>query len=835
MNGHWKTSISKKRKSTGDLEELEDIPVLTRKKSSLTPPRGTPSIRSFFSSYKSKETISSSGTNNHEIYKEEVIVIEEDIAFSPPKDVPVKTPLTSPTLKKLPHASNDFDYMSYDRSYYLDNFTTILETVQFKDVKILTSEDLKIIKTFFQCTQNQQKLIVRLYYRKGPWFQVPKLNYKEISNITQEVSILVQKGILEQATNVNDVIHLLNNNDLKEMMKIKKSMTRPMLLEHAKNWFNNQKTLNGKPPTPPKVLSNCIKIKDEHITLYKLCHRLFFLNQIEDQSLLMMIHTGRVKFPTYMTFPGPLVDIHPNEILSLKAKYGDNNLSVLKKIGVECIFKSREDLVLYEEAVERSRLLAELLGQDLDIENDNTDAEKKRRRSIIKNNGETMQKVMEIVEKTYDQFLELQNNIANSKKDEKDEIPSKYDKNALFLMRFTSEWIYSSIVWVGVGQLEKQRNYEMAITYLKTLLNQTRVNTGRRGEWWIRLTLDLSHVKLIDEALEACLQGIKDPFCRPQHRIRLKNKMNALIKFKQKQVKKSNEKFDFEKFNITIEEEDLHPGATRIIKGIPLRRSENDRLSKSKFIGYDDNPCSVEELALGYYMTKMGYPKGVHSEGDVLVSLFALLFWDIIFDANVPYVFQTPYQDAPLDLTTEAFYESRKERIEERLKLIENSSCDDLNSTMFCIIRSTYDLWVGRTCRGMNWERYTREEFIEIAMCLGTRVISTICRRLAKDYRFTHSGFPDLLLWDPIKKIAKFSEVKSPRDKLSEKQILWIDVLSKAGADIEVFYVKEKLPTDDDEDEIFIQNGFEIDNIPNSLEENSQLELLEELGENSLS
>lgn len=34
-------------------------------------------------------------------------------------------------------------------------------------------------------------------------------------------------------------------------------------------------------------------------------------------------------------------------------------------------------------------------------------------------------------------------------------------------------------------------------------------------------------------------------------------------------------------------------------------------------------------------------------------------------------------------------------------------------------------------------------------------------------------------------------EVKGPNDKLSDKQRVWIDILAKCGADVEVCYVTE--------------------------------------------
>jgi hypothetical protein len=34
----------------------------------------------------------------------------------------------------------------------------------------------------------------------------------------------------------------------------------------------------------------------------------------------------------------------------------------------------------------------------------------------------------------------------------------------------------------------------------------------------------------------------------------------------------------------------------------------------------------------------------MHCEGEVFRALFTLLFWDIIYSADIPFVFQTPYQ-----------------------------------------------------------------------------------------------------------------------------------------------------------------------------------------------
>ena len=52
-------------------------------------------------------------------------------------------------------------------------------------------------------------------------------------------------------------------------------------------------------------------------------------------------------------------------------------------------------------------------------------------------------------------------------------------------------------------------------------------------------------------------------------------------------------------------------------------------------------------------------------------------------------------------------------------------------------------------------------------------------------------GMPDLLLWNVNTCKAKLSEVKGPRDRLSEQQRAWINALIDAEVDVEVFIVIE--------------------------------------------
>ncbi len=53
---------------------------------------------------------------------------------------------------------------------------------------------------------------------------------------------------------------------------------------------------------------------------------------------------------------------------------------------------------------------------------------------------------------------------------------------------------------------------------------------------------------------------------------------------------------------------------------------------------------------------------------------------------------------------------------------------------------------------------------------------------------------PDLLLWHPGRCAALLSEVKGPRDRLSDQQRAWMNALAAAGLDCEVLKVVEPRP-----------------------------------------
>ena len=70
--------------------------------------------------------------------------------------------------------------------------------------------------------------------------------------------------------------------------------------------------------------------------------------------------------------------------------------------------------------------------------------------------------------------------------------------------------------------------------------------------------------------------------------------------------------------------------------------------------------------------------KGIHCETSFYLMLFSIFFFDILFCSSIPFVFQHPYQEAPLDLRTEWFYLNRKTKIKDKLKILKNYNGEEI-------------------------------------------------------------------------------------------------------------------------------------------------------------
>ena len=157
------------------------------------------------------------------------------------------------------------------------------------------------------------------------------------------------------------------------------------------------------------------------------------------------------------------------------------------------------------------------------------------------------------------------------------------------------------------------------------------------------------------------------------------------------------------------------------------------RKGKSVWKGRQSEEVTVEGLALQYY-EQMGF-KGcvlepfsyfndssseirVHSEGNIVGSLFSLLFWDVLF-APIPGAFETPYQTAPLDLWEESFYYLRENLIKTRIQELQDGCAakilKEVDDRERC--RNTW-------CVGIKWNLLSQEELLDVIEVRETSLIA---------------------------------------------------------------------------------------------------------------
>ena len=89
---------------------------------------------------------------------------------------------------------------------------------------------------------------------------------------------------------------------------------------------------------------------------------------------------------------------------------------------------------------------------------------------------------------------------------------------------------------------------------------------------------------------------------------------------------------------------------------------------------------------------------------------------------------------------------------------------------LFDEIISKYTLHKHKYNAFVKWDsvKLTQKRLAEIATTLGASAVSALLSNYCKDYKYWNHGMPDLILWSPEKNMAKFSEVKSESDRLSE-------------------------------------------------------------------
>ncbi|XP_060779953.1 fanconi-associated nuclease 1 isoform X2 [Neoarius graeffei] len=667
---------------------------------------------------------------------------EVEVSKSKSKDVERDQIMAPDGGSDLPQddGTSSVEHGSPRRPYYLQNFLTVLETVlENKDDRVLFSdEELSSIQRFKQLSAPGQMLYVRLFQRKLKWLQVSKLDYAEISSdLSPVVQELVSNGFLQtesELAEIQDVLDLLPAPELRSLAKTfhlggpgnssqKQQLVEGLLL------LSKQRSLfslvPGQSSTGAVILKrakqlagSCVLLCRDPRAMFSRALLLFSLTDTLEEEEMASGGQGQL-YTILLVNSGRLA--FPAYTVQRSAR----------------IFRDREDLIRYEAAM---RTLQEVITamqagcwEDAHV-----------LYASAKSNWQNMKQ-------TYD--LSWQ-----------EELP-------VFLRCFTVGWACTRILSRGVEILQRLRRYEDAVDELRSLLSQSVFCPDSRGRWWDRLALNLQqHLKCHEQAIYAIRDGLNDPLVRTGHRLSLHQRATRM-----------KESASCKKYRLLLR--DLPSVRVHSVTHVTIRGQlfpHEGGMGKSVFlrpaVGHEGSGeggdamvmCSVEELALAHYR-ELGFDQGIHGEGSTFSTLFGLLMWDVVF-MNVSDVFRTSYQTCPLDLYTDCFYENRKEVIEARAELLSEASTETLQQ----LLADVWNSQEGRVCALVNWERFScLQQAQSLVGCLGGRFLSGVVLRMAKDYRHSKGGLPDLVVWNASNNSYKVTESET----LAKALIQWISVV----------------------------------------------------------
>ncbi|XP_062580052.1 fanconi-associated nuclease 1-like [Saccostrea cucullata] len=634
--------------------------------------------------------------------------------------------------------------------YYLENFRTIISTILSceDDLNLFNDDDRKFVSVFGELTEPAQKLYVRLFGRKWKWLTQQQIKYPGIKDdLTDVFQELKREGFLSSENDLEDLekaLNLLSAPDLKSFAKSyhltsitnKKEIIPALLKKCKENTIGSMFKVSGLDPYQvmlkrvKKQLGPCVCLCEEPRFVFVRMLMLFSLTDtiLDDDNA----NAGQSQL-----------------FRMLQVNIGDTVYPAFTVSRETKIFKDRDSVLRFSEAC--------LLEADLWARLERND-----------------------FEAAYSVYLEAKERVQDLKKES---AIANHDKTLPdFLRPFTALSVYTRIINQGVELLQRRKEYTEAVSVLRRLLGQKVYCTDYRGHWWERLALNYdAHLKNQEKALEAAASGLRDNTVTAGRRLALYQRAEKICTAPKSKFKDRLKKLPDVGVKATPEV---------CIEGTVL--SDNMPGMRYKFIMADPDGdedkltfCGVEELVMEHYKNN-GYPEGLHAEGSILSNLFGLFFWDILF-MDVPDVFHSSYQTHPLDLYSTLFYTNRQAAIDQQLEKIKNASVEELHSMM----GSVWENHFGVMCTGLNWERFLCLSHAQgLVSCMGGRTLSQMLERFVKNPRHTRSGFPDLTLWNPQTGVLKICEVKGPNDRLSHKQILWIDYLVSLGVDAEVCYVK---------------------------------------------
>lgn len=538
--------------------------------------------------------------------------------------------------------------------YYLENFRYLLDFVKRLYGGLMNEAEWDFVRRFDMLSEDAQCLFVRFSNRKGLFFRINKLNYKEIEELPAALGELLLSGFVERLSahheiRGGEVLNTFTKPELLDLLPLEPEELKPLSKQKKEDvvQYALQELDFGEVVTSLTTRETVVRVNFEAEVM--MLKYLFFGNRASDMSEFVVRDLGMVNFERY-------------DESKLTARFRTR--------------KEVEDKLLISLTNEELRELKEAETPPEDIYN------------WFLNWNETRPELTEIA------------------------IPG-----------------YQKLV-VRVGAfLEKQKLPEQALAVYE-LSNRVPARERR-----VRL---LFRYGMMDEALALCDEIAVTP-------------QNAEEKF----------------FAVDFREKIQSAGEKK-----RSRKSTTRFLSDAESVNI---PAAyrhhVEAGVMAYYL-EAGYD-AAFSENYPWRGLFGLVFWDIIYDANVQAIHH-PLQRTPSDFYLPDFYMKREDLIKKRLN--ELVSTEDWRVHTERMYNEKY----GITNVLVDWSEELLSLVHRLVALLDPAQLRLILLEMARSLRENTRGFPDLLIWNEAGEY-EFVEVKSPTDHLGAQQLHWLQYFQSIG------------------------------------------------------
>ncbi|MEG3765574.1 exonuclease domain-containing protein [Alteromonas sp. 14N.309.X.WAT.G.H12] len=185
---------------------------------------------------------------------------------------------------------------------------------------------------------------------------------------------------------------------------------------------------------------------------------------------------------------------------------------------------------------------------------------------------------------------------------------------------------------------------------------------------------------------------------------------------------------------------------------------------------------AVEQGVIGWY--KRHGINAWRTENRLWRSLFALVFWPILFEKDSPI---TEFDRRPKSLQDNRFYTTFVSDIEKVF------SCYADNKSMHQYVLANATRYYGQSNSLFIWGPSIMAPINALFTYADHEQITTLLRAMAVDFSQFKDGFPDILVLENDH--LRFEEIKAPGDQLRRNQLVTIQKLRQVGFDVQITQV----------------------------------------------